>query len=367
MEDQRLEAVRRICSASAQTLLAVAMLLGEQPKPEASQQELTSLVMKKLREAEGEEGEEKILRTIEKLTEQKQLTPKPEVNLSSALRRELKISGAIDGTETGLSFISVMRQIEGAQKRGYPEQEIIDAVISAMPMGHHLRSFLEASSFNLEKIKELLRQHLRQPSTTELFSKLTQSVQLPNESGSDFVLRLMDLRERTKLSAAAKDAGVFYPSELVDQMFKQALSTGFRDIELRLKVQELIKEQNSDVDIIAQVNAVESQTRDRATKSAHCNQVQVGGETDVATAAVTKLTGVMEQLVARIEVLERQDKNQSQRDQQTRNRYKCRHCTQNKIARCQHCWRCGSGTHYERDCDKNTKNAQNQGNGHVSR
>jgi len=364
MEDRRLDVVRRICSAPAQTLLAVAMMMGETTvKPEAGQQELIAVIVKKINESEGETLE-KFLTIIEKLTEQKeQKEPtRTESGANFAIRKELKIDGIIDGKETGLSFISLMRQIEGAQKRGYPEPEIIDAVIRAMPTGDSLRNFLEVSKLNLEQIKDIFRQHLHQPSPTELFTKLTQSVQLPEESASAFVLKLLDLRERTKLAVATKESGLAYPSDLVDQMFRQALSTGFRDVELRLKVQELIAKNCSDVDIIAQVNAVESQTRDRASKSAQCNQVQLTPTSDATSTVVTKLTDVMEQLVARIEVLERQDKHQN--DQRTRNRFKCQHCMKNNIARCKHCWRCGSGAHFERQCDKQGKQ---QGNGNVSR
>ena len=65
-------------------------------------------------------------------------------------------------------------------------------------------------------------------------------MQLCDESASDFVLRLLDLRERTKLSSSSTSKGLEYPSQLVDQMFKQALTTGFRDVEMRIRVQELM-------------------------------------------------------------------------------------------------------------------------------
>jgi hypothetical protein len=148
-------------------------------------------------------------------------------------------------------------------------------------------------------------------------------------------------------------------------MFMQALTTGFRDVEMRIKVQELTTKKCTEVELMAEVKALEAQTRDRVAKSgqASCSHVKMAEEREsAASSTMERLTGVMEQLVARIEVLERREKNE--RDQQTRSRFKCRACIENKIQRCKHCWRCGSGAHFERNCDK--KN-QNQGNDNVSR
>ncbi|KAK7503303.1 hypothetical protein BaRGS_00005568 [Batillaria attramentaria] len=169
---------------------------------------MTTVIIKKLKALEGDDSEERHLQIIEKLTEQNQPVSQVQVGVVSGLRKELRIEGVLDGKNTGLSFVSLMRQIEVAQKRGYPEREIIDAVIAAIPTGHHLKRFLEVSNFDIEATREILRRHLRQPSATELFAQLSQSVQPPDDSASDFVLRLLDLRERTKLSSAAKDNGL---------------------------------------------------------------------------------------------------------------------------------------------------------------
>ena len=47
--------------------------------------------------------------------------------------------------ENKLSFISLAQQIESGLERGYPETEIIEAVIRAVGPGIALRSYLEAT------------------------------------------------------------------------------------------------------------------------------------------------------------------------------------------------------------------------------
>ena len=59
---------------------------------------MTAAILRKITEAEGTVEEEKIIRTIEKLTEKE--STKPGVTLS-AMRRELKFNGVIDRTESG--------------------------------------------------------------------------------------------------------------------------------------------------------------------------------------------------------------------------------------------------------------------------
>ncbi|KAL8587248.1 hypothetical protein ACOMHN_013332 [Nucella lapillus] len=85
-------------------------------------------------------------------------------------------------------------------------------------------------------------------------------------------------------------------------------------------------------------------------------------------ALMTKLEGSMEQLIARIEALEREEWHQRQPRGQlvSRNRYRCQTCIQLNNRRCRHCWRCGNGSHFERDCTP-IPNRDNQGNGLMSR
>ena len=63
------------------------------------------------------------------------------------LKRELKINiiGQIGepGQKDNLSFVSLVRQIEGALQKGYKPLEVLDAVVRSMTPGMRLRSYLE--------------------------------------------------------------------------------------------------------------------------------------------------------------------------------------------------------------------------------
>ena len=369
MEQRRWEALRRVCEATAPTLSAIAITLKLDIKDDATTQQLVIAISKEIRDAEGQAHEETTLKVVENLAKTIQSTPASQI---VSMRRELKLDGGITGGKDSLSFISFSRQLEAAQRKGYPEHEILDAIIMAVSPKLPLRRVLEASKLNLEGMKKLIFQYFKEPSPAELFTQLTQGTQRPGESTADFVMRMMDLRQRIKHSSHS----VQYPASLVDQTFRQNVLTGLADIETRVGLQEVLSREGcTDEDISTKVHAMGACTRERdfkvsalgasageqTSKTVHCNQMQQEQKATAQT-NVAKLTEVMEQLVTRIEVLERLEKHQH--EQENRNRFKCRNCIENGRARCKHCWRCASGSHFERDCGKR---AMNQGNGNVSR
>ena len=84
------------------------------------------------------------------------------VQLSSAvllsLKREFKISGQIGdpGQTEKLTFVSLTNQIDYGIKRGYPEDEIIAAVICSIALQNFLHSYIEN-----ERLKDLTLAKLR--------------------------------------------------------------------------------------------------------------------------------------------------------------------------------------------------------------
>ena len=225
MDDQHLEVLRRVCATPMPTLSAIAMMLELDVKPDSSQQQLVMAISQRVKDVKGTEDESRTFKIIETLTEKAQTT---QITPIVSLRRELKLDGVISGGRDSLSYISLTRQLEAAQRRGYPEQEIMDAVIAAVSPELHLKGLLEASSLNLEDMKKIILQYFNEPSPAELFTKLTQGTQETCESAADFVVRMMDLRQRIKHSSH----GVQYPESLIDQTFRHNVLTGLRDIEM---------------------------------------------------------------------------------------------------------------------------------------
>ena len=67
-----------------------------------------------------------------------------QVDMSKVFRRDFRIKGQIGSPVDGsvsLSFISLVRQIESAVKKGYDEEEIVEAVIQSICPGLPLRSY----------------------------------------------------------------------------------------------------------------------------------------------------------------------------------------------------------------------------------
>ncbi|KAK0141138.1 hypothetical protein N1851_021879 [Merluccius polli] len=94
--------------------------------------------------------------------------------------KEFKISGQIGepGQKDRLTFSSLARQIEHGLLKGFPETEIVDAVIRAIVPGMQLRSYLEGKSdLKLPTLRRILRCHYQEKSATELYKQLSSEVQ----------------------------------------------------------------------------------------------------------------------------------------------------------------------------------------------
>jgi hypothetical protein len=69
--------------------------------------------------------------------------PKVSVDIAKAFKRDFKIFGTVGGDshKDGLSFVSLVRQIDTGIKSGYKEAEVIEAVIRAVNPSLKLRSY----------------------------------------------------------------------------------------------------------------------------------------------------------------------------------------------------------------------------------
>ena len=121
--------------------------VSKELNPKASQSELEKVKLEY----------EAIKQKLEKLTTGKSHSPtmgvesKEDVNTKGAskplffqpsdLKRELKVIGQLGepGQKDKLSFVSLVRQIEGALQKGYKPQEVVDAVVRAINPGMRLR------------------------------------------------------------------------------------------------------------------------------------------------------------------------------------------------------------------------------------
>ena len=80
------------------------------------------------------------IKTIVETTEKKDT--KDMASYERVFRKELKISGQAE-CKSGISYMSLRRQIDSALAKGYTKLDVIDAIIKAIPPTSGLRRYLE--------------------------------------------------------------------------------------------------------------------------------------------------------------------------------------------------------------------------------
>lgn len=160
--------------------------------------------------------------------------------LQNLLMKSFKISGKIGGKDS-LTYSSVIFQIENGVKKGYSEINIIDAVIKSISHESiQLRQYLEGKTkLNLATLSEVLRFHFNEKDATSLFTQLSTSKQNSGESPNDFVLRMMNLRQKIIFVSQKEKAN--YDENLVHQRFLHAVATGLKNNNIRTELREVLK------------------------------------------------------------------------------------------------------------------------------
>lgn len=140
--------------------------------------------------------------------------------------KEFKISGQIGepGQKDRLTFSSLARQIEHGLLKGFPETEIVDAVIRAIVPGMQLRSYLEGKSdLKLPTLRRILRCHYQEKRATELYKQLSSEVQGIKETPQNFLIRALDLRQKILFASQESESGLRYDPVLVQTCFSTQL------------------------------------------------------------------------------------------------------------------------------------------------
>ena len=138
---------------------------------------------------------------------------KTNLDISSALRRDFKISGQIGmpGQKEKLSFVSLIRQIENGLAKGYKEPEIVEAIVRAISPGVQLRNYLETiPNLTLPKIRKIIRSHFMEKTSTELYQELATISQGPKEDPQTFLIRCLEIRQKILFSSKESGATIEY-------------------------------------------------------------------------------------------------------------------------------------------------------------
>lgn len=172
-----------------------------------------------------------------------QQTSQPRLSLQWG--REFKISGQIGepGQKDKLTFSSLAHQIEQGINKGFPEIEVVDAVIRAIAPSLQLRSYLEGkSNLNLPTLRRILRSHYQEKGATELYKQLTSEVQSSKETPQNFLIRALDLRQKILFASQEAESGLRYDPVLVQSMFLHTVLTGLQNDSIRSDLQPYLQQ-----------------------------------------------------------------------------------------------------------------------------
>lgn len=219
----------------------------------------------------------------------KNMSPAP--TNSPMWRKELKISGQIGepGQKDRLTFSSLARQIESGLSKGYPESEIIDAVIRAITPGLQLRSYLEGKDkLTLPALRRILRCHYQERGATELYKQLTSEVQSGKETPQNFLIRAMDLRQKILFASQEDDSALKYDPALVQSLFMHTVLTGLQNDNIKSDLQPYLLQTNtSDELLLEKLNIACTNEKERQDKKKHAAPSRVTSVSTVQSGEAT--------------------------------------------------------------------------------
>ena len=293
-------------------------------------------------------------------------------------KREFKLTGQIGepGQKDKLTFSSVARQIEAGLRKGYPEEEVVEAVIRSISPGHRLRSYLEGRQhLQLDTLRRIIRSHYREKDATSLFHELSIASQTPKENAHDFVLRTLDLKQKVIFASKEAGSGVIYECDQVQRMFLRSVATGLQSETLRNILRPHLEDVKcTDEGLLEVLTSAVGQETERLQKlrsrqgrtevlsaSADVPPVDppipsvVNKEKEQKAALGKEMPGWTEMQAAIRSIIQEEMKTNQNAHQSnpppTRRRLGCPNCkAQGQGEMCTHCFKCGSSEHYARGC-----------------
>ena len=103
--------------------------------------------------------------------------------------------------------------------------------------------------------------HFDEQNATDLFSKVTSMVRLPEESEYQYVMRCVEIRQKVILTSNKSD--IKYDKELVRKLFYRTLERGLLCSYVIQEIKPLIKNKTSDEDVIAAVTKTSATEKER--------------------------------------------------------------------------------------------------------
>lgn len=333
---------------SATTLLSVKHTLAD-TAPKGLETTLSTSALKT--ETESMKDTKPFVRSQEEV--------KKENHAAVKLHKDFKISGQID-CKAGISYTSLIRQIETGKQKGYSEVDIIDGVIKAVVPSSSLRSYLDGRpDINLATLRSIRRGHYAEKNATELYSELASATQNPKENPNDFLLRVMDLRNRILFASQEDSNELKYSPELVAGLFRRTVYTGLRDTTLRHEMRKhLDNVAISDAGLMHELNQIIIQESERQSKlqSKHsvsqisCTSLEINSVKEaVKNDLASEIKSLRLEMTKLKELVGCSQSDVRAKPTNSRSRPGCDVC-QSTGKHCDHCWTCGGSGHRRQHC-----------------
>lgn len=216
----------------------------------------------------------------------------PQRHFSVRWNKEFKILGQIGepGQKDKLTFSSLAHQIEQGISKGFPETEIVDAVIRAIAPGLQLRSYLEGkNNLTLSTLRRVLRSHYQEKGATELYKQLTSEVQSSKETPQNFLIRALDFRQKILFASQQTESGLrakrsgLIKSDLQpylqqtttsDELLLEKLNIACANEAERQAKKKLLTQQRSTTVHSVQSHDTPSDKKGKNSNPEHCSKIQ---------------------------------------------------------------------------------------------
>ena len=201
--------------------------------------------------------------------------------------KDFKIDGAIDSTDSSkrLTYTSLQHQVDSGLARGYPETEIIAAVIRCLPPGSSTRAYFEGrKNLTLPTVLTTLRAHFEENKVTTMYEELTKKVQLESDKPLKFLMDCLTLRDQILDLEQEQVASARYGRPLLQTVMLDSLFIGFRDEGIRQHLRPYLQDKDvSDDTLIDEVK--------KATSAKKARDVRFGGGDATNTTANVSMLG----------------------------------------------------------------------------
>ena len=119
----------------------------------------------------------------------------------------------------------------------------------------------------LAKVRRILYSHYQEKAAAELYHQLSSAAQGLKETAQDFLIRLLDLRQKVHFASKEADSGLQYDPALVHGMFLHSLLTGFQSDNIKVEMKPFLQNSTlSDEELFEKLNASVNSETERQQK-----------------------------------------------------------------------------------------------------